>query len=269
MSLNLFDERSAGGGLRWTVRFAQTSSQVNRDSVRSARPALSGRLQFQVLMRFTRGERSPWPPSLLLLRRPARAAAPGDDERAYPVPADCSTPRGCIPPPPADRGARRGTGGSARRAAARARPSRRRMPRRAARWTCFCSRLCWARASRPERVPKTAAFLRRVYSSAMPYLQATKDAGIGSGRSSWTRRSRRWRDRWPAPARIPRSASPPMACRWRRIRRARRPRRGSYSPSYPSGHATVGAMMAILLAEMVPERRARCSHWAGNTATRA
>lgn len=32
------------------------------------------------------------------------------------------------------------------------------------------------------------------------------------------------------------------------------PPAGDYSPSYPSGHATVGAMMAILLAQMVPER---------------
>jgi acid phosphatase (class A) len=29
----------------------------------------------------------------------------------------------------------------------------------------------------------------------------------------------------------------------------------TFSPSYPSGHATVGAMNAVLLAQMVPERR--------------
>jgi acid phosphatase (class A) len=109
----------------------------------------------------------------------------------------------------------------------------------------------------PQRVPRTADFFDRVYRSALPYLQATKEC--------WRRprpfvadptlepleralASTRLRSA-PAPAQaapqLPPADSPCTAS----------VAETSYSPSYPSGHATVGAMMAILLAQMVPERR--------------
>lgn len=105
-----------------------------------------------------------------------------------------------------------------------------------------------------ESVPRTAELFARVYASALPYLQATKDC--------WERprpfevdptlvpleralASTRMRS---APA----SADPPPPADSSCPAPAAE---GSFSPSYPSGHAALGAMMAILLAEMVPERR--------------
>jgi acid phosphatase (class A) len=107
------------------------------------------------------------------------------------------------------------------------------------------------------RMPTTAAFFDRVYRSALPYLQSVKDC--------WNRQrpfevdptlsplarsfaSTRLRS---VPAPVQGISAPPgdSPC----TAPAANPR---YSPSYPSGHATVGAMMAILLAQMVPEQRA-------------
>ena len=109
----------------------------------------------------------------------------------------------------------------------------------------------------PDRVPTTAAFLRRLYRSSTPYLQETKNC--------WNRQRPFVVDptltplaRSLASTRV-RSAPAPLAG-------AARPSAdspctapvadNSYAPSYPSGHAVVGVMMAIVLAEMVPERRA-------------
>lgn len=105
----------------------------------------------------------------------------------------------------------------------------------------------------PAQVPRTADFFSRVYQSALPYLQA--------GKQCWSRErpfvvdptlaplerslaSTRLRSA-PAPAEVPHPpADSPCPA----------PVAAPYSPSYPSGHATVGAMMSILLAQMVPER---------------
>lgn len=106
-----------------------------------------------------------------------------------------------------------------------------------------------------ERVPATATFFARVYRSTLPYLQVTKDC--------WSRprpfvvdptlapleravASTRLRS---APASVPAAPHTPADSP------CTAPVAETYSPSYPSGHATVGAMMAILLAQMVPERR--------------
>lgn len=107
-----------------------------------------------------------------------------------------------------------------------------------------------------QQLPVTAAFFSRVYRSVVPYLQAAKDC--------WHRERPFEVD--PALTPLERSFAST------RLRSAAAPVHGissspedspctapsaasTFSPSYPSGHATVGAMMAILLAGMVPERR--------------
>jgi len=107
-----------------------------------------------------------------------------------------------------------------------------------------------------EQLPITADFFDRVYRSALPHLQLTMNCWqrprpfvadptlMPLERSLASTRLRS------APAPAPAVPQPP----------ADSPCTApvadtSYSPSYPSGHATVGAMMAILLAQMVPERR--------------
>lgn len=110
----------------------------------------------------------------------------------------------------------------------------------------------------PERLPRTARFFGRVYRSALPYLESTKNCWSRPRpfvvdptlapleRSLASTRSRRA----PATSTLPESARTPAdsPC-------TTPPRDPPYSHSYPSGHATVGAMMAILLADMVPEQR--------------
>jgi acid phosphatase (class A) len=107
----------------------------------------------------------------------------------------------------------------------------------------------------PERVPKTAAFLRRVFLSSLPYLQATKNcwnrlrpfvvdptlAPLARSLASTETRS--------APTPLAASSFPSDSPCTASVGDA------SHAPSYPSGHAVVGAMMAILLAEIVPEQR--------------
>lgn len=106
-----------------------------------------------------------------------------------------------------------------------------------------------------QQLPVSNTFFSRVYQSALPYLQATKDCWhrerpfeVDATLSPLTRSfaSTRLRSA-PAPVRVspPPGDSPCSAP-------AANP---TYSPSYPSGHAMVGAMMAIILADMVPERR--------------
>lgn len=106
-----------------------------------------------------------------------------------------------------------------------------------------------------ERLPVTDRFFGRVYRSALPYLQASKNcwdrprpfvvdptlAPLDRALASTRLRS--------APAPAPATPHPPAdsPC-------SAPAAESPYSPSYPSGHATVGAMMAILLAQMVPEK---------------
>jgi len=107
-----------------------------------------------------------------------------------------------------------------------------------------------------QQLPVSNAFFGRVYKSALPYLQATKDCWhrerpfeVDATLSPLSRSFASTRLR-SAPAPV-RAASPPPGdspC----SAPAANP---TYSPSYPSGHAMVGAMMAIILADMVPERR--------------
>lgn len=107
----------------------------------------------------------------------------------------------------------------------------------------------------PEQVPRTAGFFDRVYRSVLPHLQVSKEC--------WQRprpfvadptlepleralASTRLRSA-PAPA-VPQTPPAESPC-------TAPAADASYSPSYPSGHAMVGATMAILLARMVPEHR--------------
>jgi acid phosphatase (class A) len=105
-----------------------------------------------------------------------------------------------------------------------------------------------------ERLPLTTRFFQRVYRSALPHLSATK--------ACWNR---------PRPFVV----DPTLAPLERSLASTKMPSvrpaassplppdspctpstgENAYSYSYPSGHATVGTMMAILLAEIVPERR--------------
>jgi acid phosphatase (class A) len=108
----------------------------------------------------------------------------------------------------------------------------------------------------PERLPETSTFYQRVYRSALPHLQLTKDcwgrprpfvvdptlAPLERSLASTRLRS--------APALAQAIPHPPADSPCTAPVAAT-----LYSPSYPSGHATVGAMMAILLAQMVPEQR--------------
>lgn len=107
-----------------------------------------------------------------------------------------------------------------------------------------------------QRLPQTAAFFGRVYRSALPYLQAAKDCWhrerpfeadptLQPLERSWA--STRLRSA-PAPAREVRHPPADSPC-------TAPARATQYATAYPSGHATVGAMHAILLAGMVPERR--------------
>ncbi len=104
-----------------------------------------------------------------------------------------------------------------------------------------------------DRVPLTARFFSRVYRSTLPYLSATK--------ACWNRprpfvvdptlapleRSLASTKLRPAQPHDPVQFPPDSLCK--------APTGASpYSYSYPSGHAMVGTVMAILLAEMVPER---------------
>jgi len=107
-----------------------------------------------------------------------------------------------------------------------------------------------------QRLPRTAFLFRRVLRTALPWLQTTKDC--------WSRPRPFVVDPTLAPLeralastrvspgatgsapRAPQPADSPCGAP---------PADPSLSPSYPSGHAAVGAMDAIILAQMVPEQR--------------
>ena len=108
----------------------------------------------------------------------------------------------------------------------------------------------------PDRVPRTAALFRRVLGVTLPFLEETKVC--------WSRRRPFVVDPTLAPLersfastrqRRPAAAAPPKPPPSPGSPCVISPPESPYSPSYPSGHATVGAMNAILLARMVPERR--------------
>jgi acid phosphatase (class A) len=107
-----------------------------------------------------------------------------------------------------------------------------------------------------ERLPLTTVFFSRVYRSALPALQAAKDCWnrerpfvVDPGLMPLERSFASTKLR-SAPAPVLTAPPPPADSPCTAPVGAR-----VYSPSYPSGHATVGAMMAILLAGMVPEQR--------------
>jgi acid phosphatase (class A) len=109
-----------------------------------------------------------------------------------------------------------------------------------------------------EDLPRTARFLDQAWRSALPWLTSIKDC--------WNRprpfvvdptleplqRSLASTRLRPAPAPAPRVQPQPPALPDCTAPAAD----ATYGPSYPSGHAVVGALLAIVLAEMVPERRA-------------
>lgn len=107
-----------------------------------------------------------------------------------------------------------------------------------------------------ERLPVTVAFFDKVNREFLAFLQVTKDC--------WRR---------PRPFEVDGTIVPVEALRAGATARPGSaaptgplaadspclgtPRDSLYSYAYPSGHATFGAMTAILLAELVPERRAQ------------
>lgn len=107
-----------------------------------------------------------------------------------------------------------------------------------------------------QAVPFTASFFERVYRSALPVLQMAKDCWhrqrpfvVDAALSPLARSLASTRLR-SAPTSVQAMPSPLEDSPCTASAAA-----STYSPSYPSGHATVGAMMAILLADMVPEKR--------------
>jgi acid phosphatase (class A) len=109
-----------------------------------------------------------------------------------------------------------------------------------------------------ETAPNTASFLQRVCRSTLPHLQVIKDC--------WNRprpfmvdptlvpleRSLASTKLRSAPAPAPKESLPPQV-----ESPCTAPVAGtSYASSYPSGHAAVGVMLAIVLGEMIPEQRA-------------
>jgi acid phosphatase (class A) len=178
-------------------------------------------------------------------------------ERLYPVPSRFDATQLLPPPPSAEAALRRDL--EAVRAAQRTRT-----PEQAAQAEANSAvdpfRFAAVLGPRftAEQLPHTARFLQQAYRSALPYLQATKDC--------WNRprpfvvdptlaplerslASTRLRT---APAPAPKATPSPPAFSACTAPAAD----ASYGPSYPSGHAVVGALLAIVLAEMVPEQRA-------------
>jgi acid phosphatase (class A) len=191
----------------------------------------------------------------LMLAACADQGLQGVDGGRYVVPSALDVTR-LLSPPPADE-AMRTRDLAAVRAAHRARTS---AQAEQAETSAAVDVFLFAEVLGPDfsanRVPATAAFFARVYRSTLPYLQLTKEC--------WSR---------PRPFVVDPTLAPlERALATTRLRSAPAPvpagphtpadspcaapaAETSYSPSYPSGHATVGAMMAILLAQMVPERR--------------
>ena len=162
-----------------------------------------------------------------------------------------------LPPPPTDEAARRDL--DAVRAAQKSRTPKQVAEAEASiAIDAFLFGSVLGPAFTPTRVPRTAEFLTRVSRSSLPYLQATKnrwkrlrpfvidptiaplERSLASARLS------------SAPAPVSKGPLPPQVGSPCTAPAAD----SSYAPSYPSGHALVGAILAILLAELVPERGA-------------
>jgi acid phosphatase (class A) len=175
------------------------------------------------------------------------------DDRLYAMPAMFDATR-LLPPPPADEASQARDLAQVRAAQQARTPQQAAQAEASSTVDVFLFASVLGPRFTPDRVPTTASFLQRVYRSSLPYLQSTKNC--------WNRlrpfvidptlaplarslASTRVRSAPPPAASLPLAGSPCTA-----------PAADiSFAPSYPSGHATVGALMAILLAEMVPERR--------------
>ena len=191
----------------------------------------------------------------LLLTACAGGATRRPDAGLYPVPAAFDSTR-LLAPPPSDVAAQT-RDIEAVRAAERSRTAEQSaMAEASSTVDVFLFSSVLGPAFTAERVPRTAAFFSRVYRTALPYLQAAKDC--------WNRERPFVAD--PQLKRLERSfASTRLRSAPAPVQAASSPPGDSpctapaavtlYSPSYPSGHATVGALMAILLADLVPERR--------------
>jgi acid phosphatase (class A) len=176
-------------------------------------------------------------------------------ERAYAVPVGLDVTR-LLAPPPADAATQARDLEAVRSAQQKRTPEQAAQAEASTAVDVFLFASVLGPAFAAERVPATAAFFARVYRSALPYLQTAKDCWnrerpfvVDPGLAPLERSFASTRLRSvPAPDRA--LPSPPRDSPCTAPARAI-----SYSPSYPSGHATVGAMMAILLAGMVPEQR--------------
>lgn len=110
-------------------------------------------------------------------------------------------------------------------------------------------------AFKADQLPRTQAFFGRVYSSVLPYLQITKDCWsrprpfqVDTSLAPLERSFTSTRSRGGSNAAAPKPLKPDSPC-------VTPPGPPEYSTSYPSGHAMLGAVHAILLARMVPEQR--------------
>ncbi|HTP40616.1 MAG TPA: phosphatase PAP2 family protein [Steroidobacteraceae bacterium] len=186
----------------------------------------------------------------------ARQETACSDESVYAVPA-IFDPVSLLPPPPADEAAQRDL--EAVRAAQQSRtPAQTAEAEANSVVDVFLFTAVLGPRFAPGNVPETTRFLQRVYRTSLPYLRATKDG--------WNRRrpfvvdptltplqrslaSTRLRS---APAPAPRESLPPQV----ELPCTAPAADTSHISSYPSGHAFVGSMLAMLLAEMVPEQRA-------------
>jgi acid phosphatase (class A) len=190
----------------------------------------------------------------LLLTACANAPHPQLDDQAYALPAAFDATWLLAPPPSAAEAAARDL--EAVRAAQRTRTSEQSARAEASSTVdVFLFASVLGPRFTPAQLPVTAAFFSRVYRSALPFLQAAKDCWhrdrpfvvdralepLARSFDSTKRRSATGSTRLPSVDGSPCTAATADS---------------PYSPSYPSGHATVGAMMAILLAELVPEQRA-------------
>jgi acid phosphatase (class A) len=193
--------------------------------------------------------------SMLLLTTACTSTRDATDDRSYSVPAVFDATR-LLAPPPIDATARARDLAEVRAAQQTRTPEQIARAEASSAVDVFLFAAVLGPRFTSERVPKTAAFLRRVYRSSLPYLQSTKNCWNRSrpfvvdptlvplARSLASTRVRA------APAPTP-ATSPPLADSPCTAPVADT----SYAPSYPSGHAAVGAMMAIVLADMVPEQR--------------
>lgn len=185
-------------------------------------------------------------------------------ERAYPVPQTFDATR-LLSPPPADAESQARDLEAVRSAQRSRTPEQAAHAEQSSAVDLFLFAAVLGPRFKAAGLPKTDAFLRRMYRSALPYLQETKECWnrerpfvVDTALTPLARSLASTRLRQPQPA--AQSASRPAAAAPAASVRADSPCISlsddhTYSPSYPSGHATVGAMLAIVLADMVPERR--------------